>query len=76
MFRNVLSFSYCCFYSVQPSYATFNNKNANINNQKTAKMNDREHKRGLGTNRFNGVFLKICTYDPTSKFQKLQIGSE
>ena len=39
-------------------------------------MNIRVLKRRLGTNSFNGVFLKICPYDPTSKIQKLEIGSD
>ena len=33
-------------------------------------------KRRLGTSSFNGVFLKICKYNPTSKIQKLEIGPE
>ena len=39
-------------------------------------MNIRVLKRRLGTSSFNGVFLKICPYDPTSKIQKLEIGSD
>ena len=42
----------------------------------TAKMNIRVLKRRLGTSSFNGIFLKICPYDPTSKIQKLEIGSD
>ena len=34
----------------------------------------RGHKKGLGTNSFNGVFLKIYLYEPPSKFQKLVVG--
>ena len=29
----------------------------------------------VGTSSFNGVFLKICPYDPTSKIQKIEIES-
>ena len=36
-------------------------------------MNIRVLKRRLGTSSFNGVFLKICPYDPASKIQKLEI---
>ena len=36
-------------------------------------MNIRVLKRRLGTSNFNGVFLKICPYDPASKIQKLEI---
>ena len=39
-------------------------------------MNIRVLKRRLGTSSFNGVSLKICPYDPTSKNQKLEIGSD
>ena len=39
-------------------------------------MNIRVLKRRLGTSGFNGVFLQICPYDPTSKIQKLEIGSD
>ena len=39
-------------------------------------MNIRVLKKRLGTRSFNGVFLKICPYDPTSKIQKLEIGSD
>ena len=39
-------------------------------------MNIRVLKRRLGTSSVNGVFLKICPYDPTSKIQKLEIGSD
>ena len=38
-------------------------------------MNIRVLKRRLGTSSFNGVFLKISPYDPTSKIQKLEIES-
>ena len=38
-------------------------------------MNIRVLKRRLGTSSFNGVFLKIYPYDPTSKIQKIEIGS-
>jgi len=30
----------------------------------------------LGSSSFNGIFLKIYPYDPTSKIQKLEIGSD
>ena len=43
---------------------------------KMAKMNDRVPKERLGTSRLNDVFLKIYSYDPTSKFQELEIGSD
>ena len=36
-------------------------------------MNIRVLMRRLGTSNFNGVFLKICPYDPASKIQKLEI---
>ena len=39
-------------------------------------MNIRVLKRRLGTSSFNDVFLKICPYDPTSKIQKTEIGSD
>ena len=39
-------------------------------------MNIRVLKRRLGTSSFNGVFLKICPYDPTSKIQKLETGAD
>ena len=39
-------------------------------------MNIRVLKRRLGTSSFNGVYLKICPYDPTSKIQKLEIESD
>ena len=41
-----------------------------------AKMNDRVPRERLGTSRLNDVFLKIYLYDPTSKFQELEIGSD
>jgi len=42
------------------------------------KMNNRVPKDRLGTStgRFDEVFLKIYPYDPTSKFQDLEIGSD
>jgi len=40
-----------------------------------AKMNDRVPREGLGNSRLNKVFLKIYPYDPASKFQELEIGS-
>ena len=40
-----------------------------------AKMNDRQPKERLGTSKFNEAFLKTYQYDPTSKFQELEIGS-
>ena len=36
-------------------------------------MNIQVLKRRLGTSSFNGVFLKICPYNPTSKILKLEI---
>ena len=42
-----------------------------------AKMNDRVPKERLGTSRLiEVVFLQIHPYDPTSKFDKEEIGSE
>ena len=41
-----------------------------------AKMNDRVLMEGLDTSRLNHVFLKIYTYDLTSKFQEREIGSD
>ena len=41
-----------------------------------AKINDRVPKERLGTSRLNDVFLEIYLYDPTSKFQELEIGSD
>ena len=38
------------------------------------KMNDRVPKEGLDSSRFNSVFLKIYAFDPTPKFQELEIG--
>ena len=40
-----------------------------------AKMNDRVPRERMGNSRLNKVFLKIYPYDPTSKFQELEIGS-
>ena len=39
-------------------------------------MNIQVLKRRLGSSNFNGVFLKICPYDPASKIQKLEIESD
>ena len=39
-------------------------------------MSDRVHNEKLGTSRLSHVFLKIYTYDPTSKFQEWKIGSD
>jgi len=41
-----------------------------------AKMNDRVPKKRLGRSRFNNVFLKFYLYEPTSKFQELEIGCD
>ena len=41
-----------------------------------AKMNDRVPKERLGISKLNDIFLKIYPYDPTSKFQELEIGSD
>ena len=41
-----------------------------------AKMNTWVPKDRLGTRKLNDVFLKIYLYDPTSKFQELEIGSD
>ena len=41
-----------------------------------AKMNDWVPNERLGTSRLNDLFLKIYPYDPTSKFQELEIGSD
>ena len=41
-----------------------------------AKMTDWVPKERLGTSEFNDVFLKICPYDPTLKFQELEIGCD
>jgi len=41
-----------------------------IKRQQIAKMNDRVPKERLGTSRLNHVFLKVYSYDPTSKFQE------
>ena len=41
-----------------------------------AKINDRVPKERLGMSRLNDAFLKIYPYDPTSKFQELEIGSD
>ena len=41
-----------------------------------AKMNDRVPKERLDTSRLNAVFFKIYPFDPTSKFQELEIGSD
>jgi len=41
-----------------------------------AKMNDRVPKKKLGTSRLNQVFIKIYPYDPTSKFEGWEIGSD
>ena len=38
------------------------------------KMNDRVPKEALDSSRFNAVSLKICAFDPTPKFQELEIG--
>ena len=40
-----------------------------------AKMNSQVLKERLGTSRLNDIFLEIYPYDPTSKFQELEIGS-
>ena len=39
-------------------------------------MNDRVPKERLGTSRLNDVFFKIYLYDPTSKFQELEVASD
>jgi len=44
--------------------------------QEMAKMSDRVPTERLGPSRLNDVFLKIYLYDPTSKFQELEIGSD
>ena len=41
-----------------------------------AKMNDGVPKGRLGTSRLNDVLLKIYPYDPTSKFQETETGSD
>ena len=41
-----------------------------------AKMRDRVHNERLGTSRLSHVFLKISPYDPTSKFQEIEIGPD
>ena len=67
-----LSVITACYSRLQPSFATFEQ----YKSKQTAKMNDRMLTMGLGTYSFNSVFLKICPYDPISKFQKLEIGSD
>ena len=39
-------------------------------------MSDRAPNERLGTSRLSHVFLKIYPYDPTSKFQEKEIGSD
>ena len=41
-----------------------------------AKISDRAANKRLGTSRLSHVFLKIYPYDPTSKFQEQEIGSD
>ena len=41
-----------------------------------AKMSDRAPNERLGTSRLSHVFLKFYPYDPTSKFQEYEIGSD
>ena len=41
-----------------------------------AKMSDRAPNERLGTSRLSHVFLKIYPYDPISKFQEQEIGSD
>ena len=41
-----------------------------------AKMSDRVLNGRMGTSRLSHVFLKIYPYDPTSKFQEYEIGSD
>ena len=67
-----LSLNTMC-YSVEQSYRVFEYKIANKQPKQTTECL-RGHKKGLSTNSFNGVFLKIYPYDPPSKFQKLVIG--
>ena len=40
------------------------------------KMDDRVPRERLGSIRLNHVLLKIYPYDPTSKFQELEIASD
>ena len=67
-----LSLNTMC-YSVEQSYGLFEGENATKQQKQTTECL-RGHKKGLGTNSFNGVFLKIYPHDPPSKFQKLVIG--
>ena len=54
-------------------YVTIKSDIWTLKTLKIAKMNDRVLKGRLGTSSFDGNFFKIYPYDPTSKFQELEI---
>jgi len=68
MFQNVLPFSIYCFPSLLPFYV----KLEQFKRQQMAKMKDRVPTERLGTSRLKDVFLKIYTFDPTSKFSGIR----
>ena len=67
MFQDVFLFPYLLF-----TYKSFTVlcETWTIKRQQMAKMSNRVPKGRLGTSKLNHVFLKIYTYDPTSKFQE------
>jgi len=72
MFQDVFPFSiYCLLKSFTILCETWT-----IKLQQMAKMNNWVLKGRLGTSRLNHVFLQIYSYDPTSKFQEKEIGSD
>jgi len=66
MFQDVFIFSIYCFLK---SF-TILCETGTIKRQQMAKMNDPVPKERLGASRLKHVFVKIYSYDPTSKFQE------
>ena len=69
----MFSFFIYCLLTYKPFYHFMGTLN---NLQRKAKMNERLPKERLGTSRLNDVFLKIYPYDPSSKVQELESGSD
>ena len=71
MFQDVFPFTvYCLLKS-----CTIFVKLKQFKHQQVVKMNDQAPKEQLDTSMLNYTFLKIYLYEPTSEFQKLEIGS-
>ena len=71
MFQDVFPFTVNCLLKSCTIFV----KLKQFKHQQVVKMNDQAPKEQLDTSMLNYTFLKIYLYEPTSEFQKLEIGS-